>query len=141
MKLDWMILANHVEVQNDLLYVAGGGWDTINVVARAPEAPAEVAAVMQGYVAIRLQIHQTETDKEHSFELTILDQDGGEAAKASGEFRMERSSDIPEGWLQNVNIVIPLSGIALPRDGLYTINLDVNNQWVGDRRFRVVTAS
>jgi Family of unknown function (DUF6941) len=140
MKLDWMMLANHAEAQADLLYIAGGGWDTINVIARAPNAPENVAAVMQGHLAIRLLFHQDETDREHSFEISVVDEEGAEVAKANADFGVARGHGVPPGWLQNVNIVIPVSGIALPRQGLYTINLTVDGQWVGERPFRVTLA-
>lgn len=140
MKLDWMILANHAEVSNDLLYVSGGGWDAINVVAEPPEGflPDGVAAVMMGSLAIRLLFHVTETDRTHELELSMMSEDGADVAKVNAEFPVPRRSDVPPGWLQNINLVVPFTGLPLPQFGLYTINLNVDGQWLGDRPFRVV---
>jgi hypothetical protein len=35
MDLSWMLLANHAESPNGLLYLSGAGWDTVNVEARS----------------------------------------------------------------------------------------------------------
>lgn len=138
MKLEWMILANHAEVNNELLYINGGGWDTIIVGAPIPGVPEGVTAVMVGFLAIRFMFHVTETDRSHHFELTVLSEDGQQVAKVDGDFDVPRNESVPAGWLQNVNMVLPVSGVALPSEGLYAINVNLNGQWVGDRPFRVI---
>jgi hypothetical protein len=137
--LEWMLLANHAEVGgNGLLYISGGGWDTITVGAPLEGAPPGVFAVVMGTLVIRLNFHATETEREHAFTVTFVDEDGLEIGKAEGNVRVEKIRGLPLGWPQNVNIPIPLTGIQLPRPGLYTISLQVNGQHVGDRPFRVL---
>ncbi len=137
MKLDWMMLANHAEVApNNLLYISGGGWDTIQVTARAEGLPDEVFAVMAGHLVARLLFHVTETDREHEMMLNIMDEDGQEIASSTASLGVPRNRDLPANWLQNVDMVLPVSGIALPHEGHYVINLTVNGQWLGDRQFR-----
>ena len=75
MNLDWMILANYAEVNGGLLYISGGGWDTLTVQAPAEGAPPGVFAVLQGTLVIRLLFHQTETGRDHQFEVAIIDED------------------------------------------------------------------
>jgi hypothetical protein len=141
-KLDLMMLANYAEAAStQLLYVAGGGWDTITVQGRAEDAPPEIFAVIQGHLVIKLLFHVTETDREHEFALNIMDDDGAEIASMAQRFAVPRNRDLPPGWLQNVNIVVPLTGMPLPHAGNYVVNLTVNGQWVGDRVFRVVDAT
>ena len=41
---------------------------------------------------------------------------------------------------QGANLVFPLTGIPLPRPGSYTINLSVDEEFIGDRPFRVLKA-
>jgi len=137
-KLDLMMLANHAEVQNGLMYVSGGGWDTINVQAPTQGVPPDVFTVMQGFLLVKLLFHPTETDREHEFRIAVMDSDGKELAGTQGSFRVDRDHDLPGGWLQNVNIVLPVTGIPLPGPGRYEINLNVDGQWLGDRPFRVL---
>lgn len=139
MNLDWMMLCNYAEsAPNGLLYITGGGWDTITVNAPMEGAPPNVFAVLQGTLVIRLLFHQTETDREHTFQVMFMDEDGQEIGKAEGNFRVDRLRGLPPGWPQNVNLPIPLTGVALPHAGLYTISLGVNGQHVGDRPFRIL---
>jgi len=138
-KLDLMMLANYAEVApNGLLYLAGGGWDTINLQAPVEDVPEGVVAVMQGFLVIKLLFHPTETDRHHEFEVNVMDEDGVELAKTVGQFEVPRDHDLPAAWLQNFNIVLPVSGIPLPRASNFVVNLTVNGQWVGDRPFRVI---
>lgn len=139
MKLDWMGLANYAEDSGGLLNMIGAGWDTINVHApMPPDAPENVFTAIRGTLVVRLLFHQTETDREHTFEITVVDEDGSEIGKIGGEMRVDRNPGLPAGWDQNVNIVVPLTGFGLPRAGRYTINLVVDGQFVGDRPFRVL---
>lgn len=138
MKLDWMTLANYAEVNNGLLYIAGGAWDTINVNAPLEGAPDSVFAVIQGTLIIRLLFHSTEVDREHAFAVTIMDEDGANVGQADGAVRPERQPGIPMGWDTPFNMVLPLTGIPLPRPGLYTISLTVAGTHLGDRPFRVL---
>ncbi len=138
MKLDLMLLANYAEAQNDLLYIHGGGWDTIQVTAPLEIEQPGVFALVQGTLVIRLLFHLTETDRHHQFEITVMDADGRQIAELKAESDVPRNASLPTGWLQNVNMVIPLTGMGLPHPGEYVINLTVNGQWMGDRQFRVL---
>lgn len=140
MKLDWLGLANYAEDRAGLLYVMGGGWDTIHVGAPVQGMPEGVFTVIQGYLVIRLLFHPTETDREHTFRVTVMDADGAQLGAIDGGMRVDRSSGLPANWDQNVNIVLPLSGFPLPREGNYVINLQVDGQFIGDRPFRVLKA-
>ncbi len=138
MNLDYMVLCNYAEVSsNGLLYIAGGGWDTITVNAPPENAPPGVFAVLPGTLVVRLLFHQTETDRDHTFQILVSDEDGQEIGKAEGSVRVDRIRGLPVGWPQNVNLPIPL-GIPLPRPGLFSISVSVNGQHVGDRPFRIL---
>ncbi len=133
-----MTLANYAEDRDGLLNMIGAGWDTITVQAPIEGAPDEVFAVMQGTLVVRLLFHQTETGQEHRFAITTIDEDGAEIGKIEGGMRVERNKGLPPGWDQNVNIVVALTGFPLPRPGRYTINVQVDGQFLGDRPFRVL---
>ena len=139
MELDFMLLTNYAETGgNGLLYIAGAGWDTVTMPAPIPDAPPEVFAVIQGTLVIRLLFHSTETGRDHTFTVTITDEDGSEINKLDGQVRVERTPGLPATWGQPTNLPVPLTGIALPRAGQYRINLLVNGQFVGEKPFRVL---
>src|SRR5207248_371637 len=62
-KLDWMMLANYAEVNNGLLYIAGGSCDTTTIHAPLPsQSPEGAVAIIQGFLVVRELFHVTETD-------------------------------------------------------------------------------
>lgn len=140
MRLDWIMLANHAETpDNGLLYLAGGGWDTTTIHNPLPEgAPDGAVALLQGHLVVRLLFHVTETDREHGFTIAIMDEDGHEVARIDGSANVARSADLPVGWDHGINLAIPLTGMPVPRFGLYSISVLVDGQHVGDRPFRVL---
>jgi hypothetical protein len=134
-----MMLANHAESPNGLLYIAGGTWDTVNVAARPPEgAPPGVVAVLQGFLVIRLSYHPTEAGNEYPLRVTVVEEDGQEIANIEAEVVAQTSEEAPRTWTQGVNAILPLSGLPLPRFGEYRINLYLNREHKGDLPFRVV---
>lgn len=142
MKLDWMLLANYAEVTpTGLVTVVGGTWDTMTVHGPLPDdAPEGAVAVLTGHVVVRALFHVTETGREHAFALTVMDEDGGEVAQVAGGMQVERQPDLPPGWDQGVNMALTLTGVPVPRFGLYTISFQLDGNHVGDRPFRVVRA-
>ena len=140
MKLDWMLLANYAEVgPTGLLTVVGATWDTMTVHTALPDdAPEGTVAMLSGSAVVRALFHVTETDREHEFALTVMDEDGGDVARIEGAVRVDRQPDSPAGWDQGVNMVVGLTGMPVPRFGLYTISMQIDGQHVGDRPFRVV---
>ena len=141
MKLDWIMLANYAEIApSGLLTVVGGTWDTMTVHAPLPDdAPEDAVAMLTGTVVVRALFHVTETDRDHEFTLTVMDEDGGEVAVIAGAMHVERQHDVPPGWDQGVNLAVNVTGMSVPRFGLYTISLQIDGQHVGDRPFRVVS--
>ena len=138
MKLEWMLLANYAEAPAGLLNIMGGGWDTVTVNAPLEGAPPGVFAVLSGTLVVRLNFHPTETGRDHKFEMTMMDEDGAQVAKAEGSARVERTPGLPPGWMQNVNLALPVTGVQIPGPGLYTISIQVNGQHLGDKPFRVI---
>jgi hypothetical protein len=139
-KLDWMLLANYAEVgPTGLLTVVGGTWDTMTVHTPPPDdAPEGAVAMLTGCVVTRALFHVTETGRDHEFALTVMDEDGGDVARIEGTVRVDRQPDLPPGWDQGVNITVSLTGMPMPRFGLYTISMQIDSQHVGDRSFRVI---
>ena len=132
-----MVLANYAEDNGGLLYIAGATWDTIAVRAPISPVPGGPVAIIQGSLVIRLLLHVNETDQDYKFTAMLLDEDGGQAAAVQGSMRVAKSPNLPTGWDQGVNLVIPLSGIPLSKFGRYEIALQVDKNVLGTLPFRV----
>lgn len=140
MKLEWMGLANHAENVNGLLYISGGGWDTISVHSPIEGVPDGIFALMQGNLVVRLLLATTETNREHTIAFEIIDEDGATVMRVEAKTHISAQVGLPIGWDQGVNYVFPLTGIPLPKPSNYTINLSVDGEFLGDRPFRVLKA-
>lgn len=138
MNVDWIVLANYAEDQNGLLYMAGAGWDTVTAGAPLEGGPPNAFTIMQGTLVVRMRFDTVETDRDHDFTLTLVGEDGEEVAKIEGNIRIARIRGLPIGWPQNVNLVVPVNGIPLPRPGLYRFAFQLNQQHVGEQHFRVL---
>jgi hypothetical protein len=135
-----MILANYAEVNGGLIYMLGAGWDTVTARAPLPEgAPPDMFVALNGTLLIRLLLHHpTETDREHTFKVTIVDEDGNELGNFEGSVTVPRAPGYPPTWDQPFAIPIPLMGVGLPRPGQYRFSLEVNGQFIEDKPFRVL---
>jgi hypothetical protein len=139
MDLDWMLLANHAEAQNGMLYLSGAGWDTVNVGADPPEeAPPGVVAFVQGVLVIRLRFHHTEAGTEFPFDVIVVDEDGSTIGRIDGTVTaVPPDEDAPPTWDRAAHVIAGLHGLPLPRFGEYRIHLRVNREHKGDIPFRV----
>ena len=137
-----MMLANYAENNNGLLNVSGASWDTIE--ARGPMTAAQPTteplpvAIFQGFLVARLLLHPSETDKEYDLTVAVTDADGKDVARLEARTRIDKVESLPTGWLQGANVIVPLTGVPLPRFGHYSIVLQVDHHHLGDVIFRVV---
>jgi hypothetical protein len=142
-KLALMMFANHAEIApNGLLYINGGAWDTINVLAPIPEelplAQSGAVAVFQGSIVVRFLFHPTEAGRVHLVTITLVEEDGQTVAVANGQIDVAVPPDQPGGWDIGVNLALPFTGLQLPRFGLYRASVQVDGQHLEDLPFRVV---
>jgi hypothetical protein len=138
MKLGFMLMANYAEDNGGLLYVQGGAWDTVNVRGPISQVPGGPVAIIQGTLVARVLFHVTETDREHEFELNIMDEDGGQVAQVKGKTTISKMVGLPTGWDQGVNLIVPLTGVPLSKFGRYEIALSVDGTNAGTLPFRVL---
>lgn len=138
MQVTWTLLANYADDAGGLLSIQGGGWDTVTVNAPLQNAPSNVFTVIRGYFVGRIAFHQTEVGRAHSFAAVIMDEDGAEVARAEGEVNVSKVAGLPPAWPQNVNLIVPLTGVPLPKPGQYTISLLVDGSHAADQPFRVI---
>ena len=132
MRLDWALLANAAEAPpQGLVYILGAGIDTL----WRDSFPAPFG----GAIVIRLLASRIEAARAHRLEVHCNDQDGSPVL--SGPIVVDLAarsvpSDQPHGWDLATNIVVNLAGVAIPREGLYTFEIIIDNQQVRSLPFR-----
>jgi hypothetical protein len=119
MKLDWALLANYAEVRDGLAFVTGGGIDTVET----PQLP----AVLNATILVRLLLHRTETNKQHSLELEITDEDGSTIAKVQAGVTVALNTDLPVGWDVPSMVALNVHGLQLAKEGRYAIEISADN--------------
>lgn len=126
-----------------MLNMLGAGWDTMHVTQSLDVPPGTEnppVAVVGGSLVARLLCHQiTETNRDHTFSVTLVDEDGGEVSRLEGHFNVERTVGVPVGWPQHMNLLTPLN-IPVPGFGTYTFAFEVDGRHLGERGFRVIDA-
>jgi Family of unknown function (DUF6941) len=114
-EIESLILANHAEAHNGLLYVMGGGWTNVNqvVMPGSPPPPFHFG------VALTVLVPWTETNKRHRAVVYMEPEDGGDPLlRIEAEFETGRPPGAVEGADQRV--VLALSGeVVFPGPGGY----------------------
>ncbi len=119
MKLDWAMLANFAEVREGLVFVVGGGIDTVNT--------AQMPAPLNATILVRLLLHRTEANKQHSLEMEITDEDGNSVAKVQAGFMVASNPELPVGWDIPGMFALNVHGLQLAKEGRYAIEISADN--------------
>lgn len=138
------LLCNHAEVQNNLLYIAGGGIDRTVVPVGAP-APWPITLG----IAISVTIPWTATNQQHALAIHFLDADGHpvqvrngpdsiEDFRAQMTFNVGRPPELQIGEDQSVALAINMPGFPIERLGQYTFRVEVDGTPMLDLNYRVV---
>jgi hypothetical protein len=129
------MLARHAEVQDGLINVLGGGWDTLTVTDRPGGEHAGVGTLNTS-VVIRLLLDPSEVGASHDLRVVIVGVDGAELGDFGGDIDAAGAVDAL-GWEQNVSVALQLAALPLPALGPYTVRLEVDGAVLGERQFRV----
>lgn len=120
-KLDFAFLADAAEAEpGRKLYVLGGGIDSINA-ASFPVVHPHLSLVL------RVLIHPTETGRDHSIEIRMIDSDGGELARLDGNLSA-RHAVSPSGREIPMNMVVNMVNTRFEHDGDYSIEILIDGQ-------------
>lgn len=95
------MLADHVEVINNKLYVMGGGWETLTVNA----VPVQHVVAL----AVAFSVPWSETNQRHDIQIEILDQESKSLAKVDGQIEVGHPSGVPLGRGQRIQMGVNLS--------------------------------
>jgi hypothetical protein len=126
-------LADAVSTRANLLHVLGGG------VTRLWRA--EYPAPMNVELALLITLHPTEAAEPHRLRVVIQDIDGEQIAQLDGQFGIDAAPPSPTGRQPGESLILPvglnLRGVAIPREGSYSVEVLVDNQHVESLFFMV----
>ena len=115
MTVDYLLLANHVEVQNGLLYVSGGGWANL---FRGPLDPEESPPINHFGVAVSLVIPWEETNQVHHLVIRVERENDQEVARIEGNVEVGRPAGLSPGTEQRIAVGFGID-VVFPEDGGY----------------------
>jgi hypothetical protein len=116
-ELDHALVADYVRAERGMAHVIGAGIDT--VYAR------QVPAGQNLGLLIRLTFARSECGRPHRVEVFFQDEDGERLAELNGTVTPEWANDPPGGRV-GVGLTFNI-GLALPRYGLYSFEILVND--------------
>jgi hypothetical protein len=115
-RIDVLIIANHAEAINGLLYLSGGGWTDLHRIVQDGNAP-----VSHFGVGISVRIPWHETDDSHKFVLDIENEDATAViAHAEVQVKVGRPPQLPRGAVQHAVLAINVDTI-FPAQGGYRV--------------------
>jgi hypothetical protein len=130
-RLGAILLANSAEMSsNGLLYLLGGGWDTVNVLPGNPLA-------FKGALVIRLLADRAECGRSHPVEVRLDGEDGELVFRVQSDVNPSIPPEFPMAWDIPFSLVVELGG-PLPRLGLYRFSVLVDGALVGTAPMRAV---
>ena len=114
--IEFIVLANHAEVRDGLLFLAGGCW-TDHWRGIQPGGPPPVSHLGIGAAVL---VEWDETNRRHHLVLRLETDDGKEIAKVDGDLEMGRPTGIPAGSEQRAVIAINFD-LQFPTPGGYRV--------------------
>lgn len=120
-RIEFVMLANHAEAINGLLYTSGLGWSDHHrpVIAGQPAVPSPIS------IAISLYVPWNETNRPHVLTVTVESDDGAQLLKMDATVQTGRPPQLPPGAPQNP--ALALNGlITYPREGGYRVIARLN---------------
>lgn len=120
-QIDLLLLANHAEVQNGLLYTMGAGWDTVN---RAYD-PAGQPEPFRFSLALGVVVPWSETNVAHPVNVWIEDEDGRRLVNSRFDLEVGRPPGRPPGSDTRTVMASSLT-VQFPHAGGYRVVAEIN---------------
>lgn len=122
-RIEFLILANHVEAVNGLLYISGGGWTDH---FRPPvQSPQQVFISHMG-VGLSLYIPWNETNQEHRLRVRVEDQDARVViTEVETQVTVGRPPTLPKGEAQHAVVAMTID-TTFPKAGTYRVLANLN---------------
>ncbi|HEX6796398.1 MAG TPA: hypothetical protein VF116_01650 [Ktedonobacterales bacterium] len=114
--IDFVMLANHVEAGNGLLYISGGGWtDHHRVIQNGRVPPSHFG------IAVSICIPWTATNVPHSMVIRIEDDDASTTVvRSEAQLSVGRPAALPLGAEQHAFVAINVDTV-FPKAGGYRV--------------------
>jgi hypothetical protein len=131
-RVDCFMLADAAQVANGKLFILGGGWARLTT---------ESLPVSRSYeLAVRVVIPWNETNRKHSFELHMVDEDGKHLLEPTvrADVSVGRPVQLKEGTDQVVPLTLRLPNVRLEKEGRYAFTLNHDGQEVARTAFDLV---
>lgn len=131
--IEFLILANHIEAINGLLYISGGGWTDLS---RGP-MPDQGSLITHFGIGISALVPWEQTNQGHILSIVIEDGDG--VAVLQGPpvpINVGRPANLPHGSDQRVVMALGID-FAFPRQGAYQIVARLDDRHEKTWTFRI----
>jgi hypothetical protein len=122
-QIDYLILANHVEAINGMLYISGGGWTELY---RQLLPDGRIPSSHLG-VGASVAIPWNETNIPHRLAVQIEDEDGAVILRAEVALNVGRPPHLSPGTEQHVVLAMP-ADITFPHSGGYRVVLNLDDE-------------
>ncbi|MGH7697632.1 MAG: DUF6941 family protein [Candidatus Dormibacteria bacterium] len=131
-RLELLILANHVEAVNGLLYVSGGGWTD----HWRPAAQGGQPVISHLGVGVTVLVPWTASGVLHTLALAIEDASGNQVAAVSAQLNPTRPQGLPTGSEQRAVLALSLN-LVFPAPGEYQVAARLGDSQARTVGFRV----
>ncbi len=121
--IEFLMLANHAEAVNGLLYISGGGWTELY---RGQLGPNGEPPINHFGIATSVSVPWEETNRRHRLVITIKRDDETELARVEADIELGRPPGLPEGAEQRATLGIG-ADIAFPELGGHRIVAQVGD--------------
>lgn len=129
--LDFAVVCDFVRADKGVGHILGGGFDTIHV--------RDVPAAHNMGLWARIMLARNECDRPHRIEIIVQGEDGQRVVQVSGTFSEKWDESLPAHWKRGVGLAFNL-GVPLPRLGLYSLEILVNDNLLKTIDLRVMQA-
>lgn len=134
-RIENLLIANHAEVANDLLYISGGGGDICSRVIAGDGVRDPSFAI-----ALTVCVPWVETDRQHTVVLSIAAEDGRTVEPGCEiSFTMGRGPDLQPGAVQHFQTALRMEHVHFPEASGYRLVAELDEDAdVRSWPFRVV---
>jgi hypothetical protein len=127
--LDFALVCDYVRADGGVAHCIGGGFDTVYV--------QEVPTGHNMGIWARILVARSECGRPHRLEVIVQAEDGERAAQIAGPFEAAWPEDHPAHWAVGVGLAFNI-GVPLPRAGLYSVEILINDSLAKSIPLRVV---